>query len=217
MEATKIVRYGIQVLANISLLTAICLILTAMFTAQWQIADVGDGDVYEHGLYKDCVKSTNQRSNIKTAGDWLCYFKFDQRNQQYSKSTILKEWQSTALALFGASCVAASLGIICSGITYCVKYFSIPCIVLSATAAILSLAGLITFLRWSNESENRLFHMGESVIEQRYGYSLSIAIAGSVLDFFATILFGVTIGLVHIEGVRYTSITTSSSAHTTKI
>lgn len=204
MGVITVGRIGLQALANLSLLIAACLTLAAMFTAQWQIADFGKGEVYEHGLYKDCVKSNDQRSGIITTGDWLCFWKFDQKNQERNniKAVLLKDWQVSAMGLLGSSCALAIIAIICSCITYCLRYFSIPWAALSFVASVLSLAGIITFLRWSHESDNRLFQMKDIIVEQRYGSSLSIAIAGCVMYFLATVMAGIAVGLVFMEGKR---------------
>lgn len=221
MGVITVCKIILPVVANLALLTAVSLTLTAMFTAKWQIADFGNGEVYEHGLYKDCVKTLNQRSGIKTTGDWLCFWKFDQRNQEQAsmKSIVLKEWQITALALFGTACGLALLAAISSCIVCCVKYLSIPWAILSFLAAILSLAGVITFLRWSTESENRLIQMRETTVEQEYGLSFTLAIIGCALFFFAAVLAAIAVALVFVGGRRYERVQTTAThySHTTKV
>lgn len=201
MGTKSVVKIGLQISSNLFLLAAICLTLAAMFTSSWQIADFGKDQIYEHGLYRDCVKSTDQKSGIMNTGEYLCFYKFDKKyfdDQQTLKNIQLKDWQINAMYLLGTSCIAALLAMLCSMVIYRLKLFSLPSAVLCLLAAVLSLAGLITFLRWSNESENRLFQMKDVIVEQQYGHSLVIAASGCILYFVAAILSAAIAALVFI-------------------
>lgn len=202
MGTLAMAKMGVQAFANLLLLAGICLTLAGMFTSRWQIANFGRDQVFEHGLYKDCVKSTDERAGILNTGEYLCFYKYDQRYFQYKQTlnTIkLRDWQEQCMYMFGASCALALLAIICSFITYCVRVMAIPWSIFCLFAALLSLAGLITFLRWSNESANRLFEMRDVIVEQQYGESLTMAIAGCILYFIASILSGIVVTLVFLE------------------
>lgn len=75
MAVLTVVKISLQALAVVCLLTGIAITFVGMFTSRWQVADFGPELVHEHGLWKDCQNSETQ--NVKTTGDWLCFFKFD--------------------------------------------------------------------------------------------------------------------------------------------
>lgn len=219
MGVVTVARIATQTLSNLCLLIAVCLTFVSMFSSQWLITVVKDDESYNHGLYRDCDK--NPLKNTK--GEWMCHWKFTHETDPSLKNDVyqLHEWQVKVMALLGSACALAMLATICACLTCCIKHCSIPWAVLSLFASILSLAGLITFFRYSQDKNIRFYVIPTTSrqIEQEYGLAFELAVSGCVLYFIGTILAFVGVAAVFLAARQHAGVKSSHHLNglTTKV
>lgn len=220
MNVLKVVKISSQALSILCSLLAISLTLASMVTSRWLVAEFSTEEIYQHGILKDCEK-TPTKNNLRSAHDWLCFWKFDQsRDLNGRPFDELKNWQVAVLALLSTACGIAFIASVCICLSKFIRLCSVPWVVCSSLAALLSMAGVITFFKHAVERENRFFRLEGREVDQQYGFSFYICLAGCILFIVSSVFAFIGMIAIFFESRRNVNDKASYQMithHTTKV